>query len=107
VPVPDYPQIPELEGRSRHEWNEAERYYSYLLEREAERWGVEIPKSSEFYDFAGTTNPEAPLRTLNEQGRARVSKQVRAARLAYWKTWIQLLVPILALIVAILALMKK
>jgi len=46
-------------------------------------------------------------RWLNETDRTMVSKLIRAERFAYWKSWADMLVPILALIVAILALFKN
>jgi hypothetical protein len=35
-----------------------------------------------------------------------IAKQVRAARFSYWKGWVDLLIPILALLIAALALFK-
>jgi hypothetical protein len=46
------------------------------------------------------------LDRLNDRGRAAVIGQIRDARLAYWKGWTDLLIPILALLIAVLALFK-
>jgi hypothetical protein len=44
---------------------------------------------------------------LNEIGKAVITKQIRTERLAYWKGWAEILIPVLSLIVAIIALLKK
>jgi len=36
-----------------------------------------------------------------------VERRIKDARFAYWKRWADILVPILALVVAIIALLKK
>ncbi len=85
------------------------------LEIKAERYGVEIPVRPEWFtteiimiDFA--TVPEGAdsitEKWLNETGRTMVAKQISEARFAYWKGWADVLIPILALIVAALALFK-
>ena len=92
---------------------------SQLLEREAVTWGIDIPDSSNKPDWytAKTKNPypdDLPGEMvmlvndwLNEKGRTIVTKQIRDARFEYWRGWAQILIPILSLIVAILALLKK
>ena len=92
-----------------------EKYDSRVLEAKAERYGIEIPVKPEWFateiimlDFA--TVPEGAEsitdRWLNETGRTMVSKLISEARFAYWKRWADMLVPILALVVAALALFK-
>ena len=92
-----------------------EKYDSRELERQAERYGIEIPIRPDWFtteiimiDFA--TVPEGADaitdRWLNETGRTMISKQISEARFAYWKRWADVLIPILALIVAALALFK-
>ena len=92
-----------------------EKYDSRVLEAKAEQYGIEIPTRPDWFateiimfDFA--TVPEGADaitdRWLNETGRIMVSKQISEARFAYWKRWADMLVPILALVVAALALFK-
>jgi hypothetical protein len=68
-----------------------------LLER-ADRLGVEIPK--EWFDETGNRFG------LRWEYRPRVQRQVREARLRFWKNVSEIVVPILALVVAILALFR-
>ncbi|PYS70364.1 MAG: hypothetical protein DMF69_13770 [Acidobacteria bacterium] len=90
-----------------------EQYDSHQLEIQAERYGIEIPVKPEWFsteikaadpDTVGAK--DVIDRWLNETGRAMISKQVSDARFARWKRWVELLIPIFALIVAILALFK-
>jgi hypothetical protein len=84
------------------------RRLSYLLTEklkdQAQRWGVEVPSVSDQPEW--WAGPEKGLRYLNHHGLARVQRLVRNARRAEIKWWAELLVPILALIVAILSLTR-
>jgi len=96
------------------------RIDSRELERMAERYGIEIPFRPEWFtteifmpqciiehehdhdhDFDPTVE-----RWLNETGRTMILRQIRETRFSYWKGWADLLIPILALLVAALALFK-
>jgi|GEM_PF-4233006 hypothetical protein len=89
---------------------------SRLLEAEAEKWGIEIPTNEDKSDWYKTKDPYPDSITgdttytvveyLNDKGRTMIGKQVRDAKFAYWKGWADVLIPILALIVAGLALFK-
>lgn len=88
---------------------------SYRIERAAERWGVDIPTRPDWYSTEINKNEYASIiggpdlyvsRWLNETGRSMLSRQIREARFIYWKGWADLLIPILALVVAALALFK-
>jgi hypothetical protein len=94
--------------------NLIEQYDSRVLEKQAERFGIEIPVRPDWFSTeikpanADTLDSRDTIdRWLNETGRTMITKQVRDARFAYWKGWAEILVPILALIVAIIALLKK
>lgn len=83
-----------------------------IIENKAAKWGIELPNKPEWYDSAlikldpdGTS--EEMCRWLNQSGITMVSRQIKEARFAYWKQWVDLLVPILALLVAALALLKE
>jgi hypothetical protein len=95
-----------------------DQHDSRMLEKEAEKFGIEIPVRPDWFsteliaydpdNLDDVAQPEPIVgRWLNETGRTMISKQVRDARFAYWKGWAELLVPILALIVAALALFKE
>jgi hypothetical protein len=86
-------------------------YDSHLLIQEAVRWGIDVPHRPEWHTELKDTDPHTmPKRRtmiwLNDTGRSVVSKQIRDARFAYWKGWAEILVPVLALLVAIIALLK-
>ena len=97
------------------------QYESEALVRKAESWRIEVsPKPDwretdyiskhglESYDLSpDNTERVHPVTYLSEKGFTMITKQLREARFAYWKGWAELLIPILALIVAILALLKK
>lgn len=75
-----------------------DKYESRYLLRKAENWGIELPFKEEWYAGKGL---------LNNLGRAVITKQIRDARFAYWKGWVELLIPVLSLLLAIIALLKK
>lgn len=94
-----------------------EQHDSRELEKQAERFGIEIPTRPDWYstdiktisqfDQAYVNGQDTVIdRWLNETGRTMIAKQLRDARFSYWKGWADLLIPILALIVAALALLK-
>jgi hypothetical protein len=93
--------------------NAAETRYLVCI---AEKWGIEVPYKREWYSFE-IKNPDPGIvpgetvtiykNSLNSLGLSVINKQIRDARFAYWKGWIDLLIPILALIVAALALFKE
>jgi hypothetical protein len=88
-------------------------YDSQALSKRAEKYGIEIPARPDWYSSAiklpdpNRADEETVIdRWLNETGRTMISKQIRDERFAYWKKWADMLVPILALVVAALALFK-
>jgi len=46
-------------------------------------------------------------RTLNRHHRQQLKKRINDARFAYWRAWMELVVPILSLLVAIFALLRS
>ena len=107
-----------------HQWREAmsarrtlDIFESNLLRQKARRMGVEIPKKPGWWDndieeFMALNVPAGDMDNLanwwlTEDGRSIVAKQVSDAQLAYWKRWAELLIPILSLIIAIIALLKR
>ena len=90
------------------------QYDSRTITRLAEKWGIDIPNRPEWYsteikevdpdDFDGRDT--VIDRWLNEEGRTMITRQIREARFTSWKRWIDLLVPILALLVAFVAVFK-
>jgi hypothetical protein len=94
------------------------QYLSKLLIEEAESWGIEVPERNDWreiivisgigVDSTNTVDPtiEWPVTILSVKGRTMITKQIREARLAYWKSWAEILIPILSLVVAIIALLK-
>jgi hypothetical protein len=93
-----------------------DQYESMVLEKDAEKWGIEIPAKPEWWDTEFISDEDrdsmnVPLERvrrpwLDEKGRTMLSKRIRDARFAFWKGWVELLVPPLALIIAALALFK-
>jgi hypothetical protein len=91
---------------------------SRVLEMEAEKWGIEIASNDakpEWYsektknpypDRIGGDTINVVREYLNEKGRTMVAKQIRDARRANVKWWIEVLIPVMALIVAIGAVFK-
>ena len=83
------------------------------LVKEAVQWGVEVPDRTDWWTeyisvSPSTINPQSKeYRWLNDVGLSMISKHVRDARFEYWRGWAQILIPILSLIVAIIALLKK
>lgn len=78
-----------------------------LIER-ATGWGIEVLDKPEWYSVTNkgrTVNIVLPY--LNQKGTAIINHQIRIARFAYWKSWAEILIPILSLIIAILALLKS
>lgn len=94
---------------------------SELLLSEAETWGIEMPTKPECYVPAIKTpdsfkmylrtkgdsevGDEVPTH-LSRQGRTMITKQIRDARRANAKWWVEVLTPVLALAVAFLSLFK-
>jgi len=112
-------KLPESEAREKLEKLKSEREACYklvdqwesryLLKR-AENYGIEVPQRSEWRNVELIEDTDAKVTRvqawLNEEGKAMISKQIRDARFAEWKRRADLLVPILALLVAALALFK-
>jgi hypothetical protein len=78
------------------------------LVKEAIKWGVEVPDRADWWkehiwESPSKINPHSiEYRWLNDVGLSMISKQVKDAKLEYWKGWSQILVPILSLLVSIL-----
>jgi hypothetical protein len=87
-------------------------YETRYLIRKAESWGIEVPYKPEWYVMTiqdpndPSTGEDVFLDRLNSLGKAVITKQIRDARFARMKDVVGVLVPVLALIVAILALFK-
>jgi hypothetical protein len=91
-------------------------YESRYLIRKAESFGIEVPYKEEWHCFQikdaepGKVTGEVITRIkepLNNLGVAVITKQIRDVRFAYWKGWAEILIPILSLVLAILALLKR
>lgn len=87
------------------QWN------SDKLIQEAIQWGVEIPDREDWWTEYISESPSRlhtqKLEWLSPIGQTMVSKQIRDARFAYWKGWAEILIPILSLLVAIIAILKR
>lgn len=92
-----------------------DRLESDYIIKKAQSWGIEVPRKQEWYvgHFKNPDPDNIPGETiaieqewLNDIGKAVITKQIRDARFAYWKGWVDLLIPILALVVALIALLK-
>jgi len=95
-----------------------QQYESKVLIQEAESWGIEIPAKEDWREIiyisgfgidgvkVDDLDKARPVTVLSAKGRTMITKQIREARLAYWKSWAEILIPILSLLVAIIALLK-
>ena len=76
----------------------------------AESWGIEVPYKADWYqrdvDDSGGVELVTFSDRLNTLGKAVITRQIREARRASVKWWADILIPILALLVAFLALFK-
>ncbi len=93
-----------------------DEYESRYLIRKAQTWGIEVPYKREWYSVeVKNPDPDNMLGEkvtvfqdwLNDIGKAVVTKQIRDERFAYWRGWAGILIPILSLMIAIIALLKK
>lgn len=71
---------------------------------EAATWGIEPPKDRDWY-LVEDCETEIVTPDLNDSAIAMLQHRIRDARLAYWKGWAEMLIPILSLLVAIIALL--
>lgn len=78
---------------------EAERLHDI-----ATKYGISSFPPHEIYDPQMKDVKPRPI--FSEQSKAQLHKMISEARFNWWKKWMELLVPILALVVAILALLK-
>ena len=69
------------------------------------RFGIE-PPSLENRDYWAKI-PSTDVHVLTKYGFAQLKRQISTARFSYWKQWSEIVVPILALLVALLALVKS
>lgn len=93
-----------------------ERFESKIVTDDAMKWGVEIPNNPDWWEddrhiFAGQEIPEDIIdslasRWLNLIGRSVINKRVEDAKFDYLKKRVELLIPILSFVLAILALLK-
>ncbi len=94
------------------------KYESEAIIHGAETWGIEIQSKPDWYETDQVTgfgiqdalkniDQKRRITFLSEKGFTMITKQIREARFAYWKGWAGILIPILSLIVAILALLKR
>ena len=89
------------------------QWFSDDLVKEAIRWGVDVPDRADWWTEYKSVSPSTidpktmEYKWLNDVGLSMISKQVTDAKLEYWKSVAQILTPILALIVAIIALLVK
>jgi hypothetical protein len=79
------------------------------LKRAAYRFGIPFRRVG-FDEWLkvkeGGGNPKA-LDNLSFEESAALRRKIADARFAYWKKWAELLIPILSLLIAIIALLKK
>ena len=71
----------------------------------ARSFGIE-PPSLENRDYWEKI-PSTDVHVLTKHGFVQLKRQISTARLSYWKQWSEIMVPILALLVALLALLKS
>lgn len=93
-----------------------EQFESKIVTDGAMKWGVEIPNNPDWWEddrdiFAGQEVPDDVIdllssRWLNLVGRSVINKRVDDAKLDYLKKRVELLIPILSFVLAILALLK-
>jgi hypothetical protein len=90
-----------------------EHYECRYLIRKAESLGIEVPYKPEWYVMR-VEDPKRPRETvevkqqnLNNLGKAVINRQIREARRASVKWWIDVLIPVLALLVALAAIIEK
>lgn len=73
----------------------------------AAKFGIHVPTSNESPESWKKTGRYTPNTYLTSQARARLTREISEARFVYWERWAKLLVPILSLLVAIAALLRK
>jgi len=84
---------------------ELERMTTLRVRRKAARFGLRLPPfddNESWYEI-----PYTGSMALTDWAIAKINREVSDLRFAYWKRWIELLVPILSLIIAIIALAKS
>jgi len=86
---------------------ERQTLISDKVRADAAKFGVHVPSSSESPETWKKTGRYTPNTYLTSQSRARLTREISEARFLYWERWARLLVPILSLMVAIVALLKK
>ena len=94
--------------------NEAEPYHIDIAEtrgemeamltrkarRKAEKFGFDFPpfeSSEENWEEI----PYSTRKALSERAHAKINRDVSKARFAYWKAWVEILVPVLSLLVSL------
>ena len=78
------------------------------LTEKASKRGVDVPNDKDgWWRETGAAIDGAPLMVLTDNGKAGVRRLIRAERLKTTEQWVRIIIPILALIVAILALLNK
>lgn len=96
-------QRSELVSRRNELENRLAVLESSRLKHEAARFGIDLIRA------VGPWYSESNRRYewLKEPEQIAASQIIREARFAWWKKWLELLVPILSLIIAILALTRR
>lgn len=68
--------------------------------RKAEKFGFDFPPF-ESHEDNWEDIPYSTRKALSARAHAKINRDASAARFAYWKAWVEILVPILSLLVSL------
>jgi hypothetical protein len=94
-----------FQGESAELTRELERMTTIRMRKKAARFGLSLPPFDDdesWYDI-----PYTGSKALTDTAIAKINREVSDLRFAYWKRWVELLIPILSLITTIIALLKS
>jgi hypothetical protein len=94
-----------FQGESAELTRELERMTTIRMRKKAARFGLSLPPFDDdesWYDI-----PHTGSKALTDTAIAKINREVSDLRFAYWKRWVELLIPILSLITTIIALLKS
>jgi len=95
--------------RDEYEWeagkitSRIEQINTQRFKRRLARFGIEIPPYEEYWEINSSTG----ISYLTERAYAKFNRERKEARFVYWERWAKLLVPILSLLIAIIALLRR
>jgi hypothetical protein len=78
-----------------------ERMKTQKARSKAEKFGIEVPP----IDEDGENWAEVAFtgrKFLNEKALARINREVTTRRFAYWKQWVEVIVPVLSLLISLI-----